>query len=227
MALVSISAFNFAAFGRPVSGARIFALGDFERTLAVTDDAGHALVEHPPHTELTLVLEKPGFVSTQAATLTVPPEGLRGAQEQLTFQTMPVWFFEVARRWLRIPQRSGHRHLITTVTAAGKTLRDAVQGEPSAVVRLLRDECVHPVTPIYLGILPFVHKTDLLRARWRRPAATSADGGVLLPGLPLGTYTIEAAATGRRFRAAKAILREDSPVLVNLSPPWGPRVHEP
>lgn len=230
---VSVAAFNFAAFGRPVAGARIYALGAAHETLAVTDAAGHALVEHPPHEELTLVLEKAGMVTTQSATLTVPPSGLRGSQEQLTFQTMPAWFFALARRWLRVPSQPGRRHLITTVTAAGKTLRDPVQGEPRAIVRLLHDggseRGAHAieVRPIYLGILPFVHKTDLVRARWRRGESTSADGGVLLPSLPIGTYRVEAAAPGRQFRAAKAVLRDDSPELVNLSPPWGPRVVVP
>lgn len=223
MALVRISAFNFAAFGRPVAGARIFALGQPHATLATTDASGRAELHHPPGEEITLVIERQGFVTTQSVTLTVPPEGLVGRNEEITFQTMPTWFFEVAKRWLRVPEVPGRRHLITTVTAAGKTLRDPRQGEPRAVVRMTRDERAVEVTPVYLGIVPLVHKTDLVTARWRRGVTTSADGGVLLPALELGTYSVDAHAPGRRFRAAKAVLRKDSPALVNLSPPWGPQ----
>jgi hypothetical protein len=224
MALVSISAFNFAAFARPIPGARIFALGEAHATLAMTDATGRAAVHRPPGHELTLVLEKQGFVTTQSVTLTVPPAGLQGRHEEITFQTMPTWFFRMAKRWLRVPDLPGRRHLVTTVTAEGRTLRDPVQGEPHAVVRMTRDGRAIEVTPIYLGIIPWIHKTDLVSARWRRGLATSADGGVLLPSLELGTYSVEAHAQGRRFRAARAILRADSPELVNLSPPWGPRM---
>lgn len=224
MVPIAISAFNFIAFGRPVQGARIFALGEPAVTLGVTSSAGRAVVYRPPGQELTLVLEKPGYVTTQSATLLVPAEGLAGAQQETTFQTLPTWAFGAIKRWLRVPTVSGRRHLATTVTAAGKTLYDPIQGESSAVLRITRDGQALAVTPIYLGILPLVHKTDLLRARWRRGEATSLDGGVLLPNLEVGTYEIEAVAPGRCFAIARAVLNDDSPEFVNLSPPWGPRV---
>lgn len=221
---VSISAFNFAAFGRPVAGARIFALGDPSVTLAVTDAQGGAVVHLPPEQEVSLVLEKAGFVSTQSATLVVPAQALCGRDKEITFQILPTWFFAAAKRWLRVPNVPGRRHLVTTVAAQGMTLRDPVQGEPSATIQVTRDERAIEVTPIYLGIIPFIHKTDLFTARWRRGTTTSADGGVLLPSLQLGSYTIKAEAPGRRFGQARAVLRDDSPELINLSPPWGPQV---
>lgn len=221
---ISICAFNFAAFGRPVPGARIFALGEPSVTLAVTDAQGCAVVHRSPGQELTLVLEKEGFVSTQSATLVVPDQALCGHDKEVTFQTLPTWFFAAAKRWLRVPSVPGRHHLVTTVTAAGMTLRDAVQGEPSATIQVTQEEQPIDVTPIYLGIIPFIHKTDLFSARWRRGTTTSADGGVLIPSLQVGTYTIKAEAPGRRFGLARAVLRDDSPELINLSPPWGPQV---
>lgn len=221
---ISIAAFNFAAFGRPVAGARIFALGEPSVTLAVTDAQGCAVVHRPPGEEVSFVLEKAGFVSTQGAALVVPNQALCGRDKEVTFQTLPTWFFAAAKRWLRIPTVPGRRHLVTTVTAPGMTLRDAVQGEPSATIQVTREERAIQVTPIYLGIIPFVHKTDLFSARWRRGTATSADGGVLIPSLQVGTYTIKAEAPGRRFGLVRAMLRDDSPELINLSPPWGPQV---
>jgi hypothetical protein len=224
MAPIAIRAFNFIAFGRPVPGARIFALGAPGVTLAVTDHAGRAVVHRSPGQEVTLVLEKPGFVTTQSATLVVPVGGLSGGQQETTFQTLPTWAFAATKRWLRVPTLPGRRHLATTVTAAGMTLYDRVQGESRAVVRITRDGRELDVTPIYLGILPLVHKTDLIRARWRRGEVTSADGGVLFPNLEVGTYELEAQAPGRRFAVARAVVGADSPEFINLSPPWGPRV---
>jgi len=224
MALIAIRAFNFATFGRPVAGARIFALGSPGSTLGVTDAAGRAVVELPAGEEPSLVLEKHGFVTTQSGTWTVPAGGLEGPQQEITFQTMPDWVIAVARRWLRVPAIAGRYHLATTVTAAGKTLYDPVQGEPGAVIRIHRDGRPLDVTPIYMGIVPLVHKTNLFMARWHQGTMSSADGGVLIPNLEAGTYTVSAEAPGRRFSVAKAVIRGDSPEFVNLSPPWGPRV---
>lgn len=176
------------------------------------------MVHRPPGQELSLVVEKAGFVSTQAAALMVPEKALCGRDQEVAFQIVPTWFFAAVKRWLRVPSVPGLRHLVTTVTAHGMTLRDAVQGEPSATIQVTRDGSAIDVAPIYLGILPFVHKTDLFSARWRRGAATSADGGVLIPNLQAGSYTIQAEAPGRSFRLARAVLRDDSPELINLSP---------
>lgn len=221
---ISVRAFNFATFGRPVRGARIFAVGERAVTLAVTDAQGCAVVHRPPGQELSLVIEKEGFVSTQSTALVVPEKTLCGHHQEVTFQILPTWFFAAAKRWLRVPSVPGLRHLVTTVTAQGMTLRDAVQGEPSATIQVTRNGSALDTTPIYLGIIPFVHKTDLFSARWRRGAATSADGGVLIPNLQVGSYTIKAEAPGRSFSLARAVLCDDSPELINLSPPWGPQV---
>ena len=80
------------------------------------------------------------LVSTQGAALVVPNQALCGRDKEVTFQTLPTWFFAAAKRWLRIPTVPGRRHLVTTVTAAGMTLRDAVQGEPSATIQVTREE---------------------------------------------------------------------------------------
>lgn len=221
---VAVRALNFVTMGRPVAGAQISKLGVSE-ALAITDAEGRAVIHAVPGEALTLVMTRSGFSPTQSATVTVPPGGLRGKDSELTFQTLPWWFYGVMLHWLRLSDDPSVRHVVTTVTARGLTLDDPVQGEPDAKVRLFDEggrEVV--VQPIYLGIVPWVHKTDLFTARRRRLRVTSADGGVVIPNVPAGRYVIRAEHARVRFRDASVIVHKDSPIFVNASPPWGPRV---
>jgi hypothetical protein len=221
---VAVRAVNFVTLGGPVAGARISVLGESTRTIALTDAAGRATLYRTPGEKLTLLMEKAGFVTTQSATVQVPPEGLSGPHTGMTFQTVWTWFLRMTKSWLRVSTQSGRHHLVATVTGAGKTLDDLVQGEPGAKVSLFSEGRRLNAEPIYLGIVPLLHITDFFLARWRLLDKTSADGGVIFPNVEPGAYTIRAEHPSRIFSECNIVVREESPEFVNASPPWGPRV---
>jgi hypothetical protein len=220
---VEVRAVDFLMLGRPLPGARISVLGE-PRAVAVTNRFGRATLEREVGEELTLVLQKEGVAPTQAASVEVSPVGLSGPDREITFQAVPNWFLGLAKRWLRVATGEGRHHVVATVTAAGKTLDDLVQGEAGATVALFAEGREVEVVPIYLGIVPVLHVTDFVRARWRPLVATSADGGVIFPNVEPGSYSMRVTHPTRTFSECKFVVRDDSPEFVNASPPLGPRV---
>lgn len=87
--------------------------------------------------------------------------------------------------------------------------------------------------PIYLGVVPVIHKTEFARAILAARGlvaplrATSVDGGVLIANVPRGRYVLSASKPGVRFSSVELAIDEDSPALINVSPPHAPRAIGP
>lgn len=227
---VEIRAHAFERFGRPLVGAWI-TVRERPGLHLCTDSEGRAELRARVGSELTAVLAGRGLQAIQSATVAVPADGLVGADRALTLQVPWALTFRVLQRLLARP-RPGRHHLATTITAAGKTLIDSPQGEPDAELLLRRvdggTDCGEP--PIYLGAVPVVHKTDftgpvLAALGLRAPRGrSSVDGGVLVANVPRGRYVLTARKRGVEFSSATVVIAEDSPQLLNVSPPHGPRV---
>jgi hypothetical protein len=227
---VEIRAHAFERFGRPLAGARIAV---FERPglQLHTGPDGRCRSQAVVGERLTAALARRGCQPIQTATIAVPAGGLVGDERAITLQVPLALTYRILRRLLTRP-RPGYHHIATTITAAGRTLADCPQGECDAEVELTRLDAGEPPDepPIYLGAIPWIHKTDFgrpllaalgVRAPLRR---TSVDGGVLIANVPRGRYRLGARKPGVRFTAAEIEIRDDSPALINVSPPHAPRV---
>lgn len=226
---VELRVHAFERFGAPLVGAAI-AVRERPELRLISDRAGRAGFLAAPGERLTARLERRRYQPVQTATVVVPEDGLVDAAA-LTLQVPLAWTFRALQRLLTRP-RPGCHHVATTVAAAGKTLADCPQGEAGVQIDLCApDGAPAPCDPpIYLGALPLVHKTDFFGAvlaglRVRAPlSSTSADGGVLLANVPRGRWRLGARKPGVRFTSAELVIAEDSPMLINVSPPQGPCV---
>jgi hypothetical protein len=229
-ATVEIRAHAFERFGRPLAGAWI-AVRERPELRLLTGRDGRVRLAAAVGSTITAIGGRPGCQTLQAATVIVPAEGLCGADRAITLQVPLALTFWLLQRLLTRP-RAGCHHLATTITAAGKTLVDSPQGEPGAEVVLRRVDGAGDCgdAPIYLGAVPLIHKTEFARAVLAARGVvaplrrSSVDGGVLIANVPRGRYTLTARKPGVRFSAVEVVIAEDSPSLVNVSPPHAPRV---
>lgn len=227
---VEVRVHAFERFGAPLVGARI-AVRERPELRLCSDRDGRASFWAAVGEPLTAMLERPRYQPIQTATVVVQAGGLVGDEAALTLQVPLALTFRVLRRLLARPL-PGRHHVVTTIAAAGKTLADCPQGEPGAQVHLHTPagDGASCDPPIYLGALPLIHKTDfggaLLAAFGLRTPLqrTSADGGVLIANVPRGRYVLGASKPGVRFSSAEIVIGADSPALINVSPPQGPRV---
>ena len=226
--------------GTPVKNAKVIdlATGDSWKT----GKDGYAHLSVAPGRTLTLALHKALCPDIQTASVTVPPEGLTDLNNEITIQAAGSFLYKLLRLGIGKPEADA-RHIIVTVSAAGKNLHD---DEGEAGVKLtLRTADGQPVenSAMYLGKL-------LGKTEWFRPVLsaripflkrfakqeTSGDGGVVFrnvkPEFKNGQpaeYVIEASKTGpdgkpMTFSSAKVRIYPDSPEVINVSPPLGPRV---
>lgn len=227
---MEIRAHAFERFGAPLAGAWV-RLHERPGLRLRTGRDGRVQVFVAAGSTVTAIGERLGCQTIQTATVTVPADGLCGDQAALTLQVPLALTFRLLRGLLTRP-RPGCHHVATTITAAGKTLLDSPQGEPDAEVSLRRidggEGCGD--SPIYLGAVPLIHKTDFVRAILaarglvRARGRTSVDGGVLIANVPRGRYELTACKPGRRFSRLELVIEEGSPALINVSPPHAPRV---
>lgn len=203
-----------------VSGATVRVLGDvISRRTTFTDSEGFFTMNATVGEELTLVLSKDGYTTVQSATVTVPPEGLRGKYAQMTFQVPTDTIFELFQLATGSHLNTSLCHLVVTVCALNKTIDDAPQGEPGVEVFL------DPPGPkaFFFGVF-----RNLTNPFARGLNTTSADGGVLFANvapLPAGqAYTVRAAKPGVTLSTTRLICTPGNRYLVNASPPHGPNV---
>lgn len=215
----------------PVSGfARSFVLGKKIANATITIlENGHKLYtdkngnfgpfQYPIGKPITLQFEKWGYKTTQTATIIVPPEGLTGAYDNITFQVPSIVTYHALAKIIGAPIDDNSCHVTTTITAYHKTLDDYPQGISDTVVTI---KPAMEVTPFYFDIFT----TGILKGKTnpftRGLVKTSEDGGVAFFNLPPSDqlYVISVTKKGMRFSEAKFLCKKGA--FINISPPNGP-----
>lgn len=226
--------------GKPLINSKVVDLATGEAWKTGLD--GYARLKVSPGRVLTLVLRQKGYPDTQTASVTVPPEGLTDVNDEITLQVAGRALYKLLRLGVGKPKQGKH-HVAVTVSALGRNLHDDKgEGDVRVTLRSVNGK-VHEGAPIYLGKM--FGKTE-----WVRPilssripflkkyahTVTSEDGGVIFknvkPDFKNGQpaeYIIEAQkenadGTPVAFTQAKITIFPDSPELINVSPPLGPKV---
>ena len=219
--LAPISGFARAfVMGSVISNATITVLETGEKI--TTDKNGHfGPIQYPIGNPITLVLEKWGYHTTQSATIIVPPEGLNGPYNNITFQVPSVETYYLLSSVIGAKIDKQSCHVTATITAYHKTMDDLPQGEAEAFAKLFP---AAQEQPFYFGIFesgPLKGKTNPFAKGLTK---TSEDGGVAYFNLPPSEvpYTLTAEKNGVRFSEAQFLCRPD--VFINISPPRGPSV---
>ena len=198
-------------------------------------DDGRYYFQYPVGEAISLLFKREGYAPSQSGVFVIPPAGLTGEQENISWQAIPDWLWDTAQyvveRHTSEAMKPGYCQLITTVTAKNKTLNDKHQGEPGARVSLVSESWTERRKPhgaiFYFGALagkplPIPGLDE-----------TSTDGGVVIMNIEPGhIYQISASKPGIEFTtpyfscnpAAWSDAAQGETILINLSPPNGPTV---
>ena len=209
--------------GSAISGATITIVETGQKFK--TDDNGrYGPILYPVGKPVTLVLEKWGYKTTQSATIIVPPEGLVGPHNNITFQVPSIETYYLLSTVVGASIDDNSCHVTATIIAYNKTMDDIPQGEPDAIVKISPNVSE---TPFYFGIFksgPLKGKTNPFE---KGLVQTSEDGGVAYFNLPPSDkpYTMTAIKPGVNFTQAQFMCRKG--VFINISPPSGPMALPP
>lgn len=213
-------AFSFG-LGGMISGALITCLEDSTLQLK-TNSAGYFSFLAAVNETLTLQLQAPWYTTTQTSTLTVPPEGFTGVQNEVTFQVAMTIVFDLLEAIISVKAEAGMCQFCVTVCAYNMTLHDDPQGEANTTVTI---EPTYPgSTPFYFGVTADNKTNPFIRGL----NETSLDGGVLFLNVPPSdqTYVIRAHKDGKEF--SQTVMKCVTPGrFVNGSPPQSPRATQP
>jgi hypothetical protein len=211
-------AFSFGPGSGSLAGASVIAVDADGVPLpgaatTVGADRGWRLDDLPADRELSFVLEKAGFATTQTQVFR-----LQGGVERVTFQVPSDSVYDLMAAFVELKPDPTRCQIATTVTRRGHSLYDGTgtHGEPDATVE------IHPSAdaidgPVYFNLV----KYDTIFPD-RKLTATSHDGGVLFLDAPPGRYTLTASKPGAVIRDVTLDCRAG--VLANASPPWGLQV---
>lgn len=229
--LTQTSAFANKEGYAPVSGfARSFIMGSeiANATITIvetgektkTDNHGKfGPIDYPIGKPITLVIEKWGYHTTQSATVIVPPEGLTGPYNNITFQVPSVESYYLLSTIVGATENPQACHVAVTITAYHKNMDDDPQGEEGATVSL----AAHPEQPpFYFDIFrsgPLKGKTNPFT---KGLTSTSEDGGLLIFNVAPQDkpYVITATKPGVLFTESQFLCRKG--MFINVSPPTGP-----
>lgn len=185
-----------------------------------TDKNGHfGPFPYPVGEPITLKFEKWGYQTTQSSTVIVPPEGLTGPYDNITFQVPSIETYYLLANVIGASIDENSCHITTTITAYHKTLEDVPQGIADATVTITPS--VNQI-PFYFDIFKKGPLKDKTNPFTRGLTKTSEDGGVALFNLPASEqpYVITAEKQGMKFTESTFICRKG--VFINISPPKGP-----
>lgn len=204
--------------GLPISNATITVL-ETGQTITTNSEGRFGPFLYPVGKPITLTIEKFGYKTTQSGTVVVPPAGLTGPYDNITFQVPSIESYYLLAAIIGAKIDDNSCHLATTITAYHKTLDDIPQGEENAIVTL--SPAVNAV-PFYFDIFkegPMKGKTNPFT---KGLTMTSEDGGVAFFNLPPRDepYTLSAIKPSVAFTEAKFVCRKG--VFINVSPPRGP-----
>jgi hypothetical protein len=172
---------------------------------------------YPVGKNITLILEKPGFRTTQSATITVPPDGLTGKHNEISFQVPSYIAFSLFSIAMGVKVDENACQVTATVTDYKKTMDDIPQGKAGVKVVLTPDV---NIKPFYFGIFnagPLKHKTNPFQ---RNLTCTSLDGGIGFLNVPPSDepYTLTAISEdGTEFSKVRFTAMKGA--FINISPP--------
>ena len=203
----------------PIANATITIL-ETGQQITTNDKGEFGPFDYPVGKPLTLQLDKWDYKTTQTGTVIVPPGGLTGPYDNITFQVPSIETYYLLATVVGAIIDNDSCHVTTTVTAYHKTLNDDPQGEPDATVSVI--PAVNKATPFYFDIFkegPLTGKTNPFT---QGLTATSEDGGVAFFNLPPRDepYVITATKAGVTFTEAQFVCRKGA--FINISPPRGP-----
>lgn len=187
-----------------------------------TDTNGHfGPINYPIGKPITLELQQSGYKTTQTGTFIVPPQGLSGPYNNITFQ-VPAWeAYAMLAYVIGANPDDNNCHVAITITDYQKTMDDIPQGEPDAKITLSPNI---NETPFYFDIFktgPLKGKTNPFT---KGLTQTTDDGGVAFFNLPPlhnnQLYTVSAQKVGLIFTETKFWCRKGA--FINISPPKGP-----
>lgn len=227
---VSIWAKDYVT-SRPIADAEIVDLPTGERWKTGPDGYAHMMAE--PGRIITPVLEKEGYPRMQGPTVEIPSEGLEGPNHEITLQVPSNGVYRTLMAAFGKPQPGTH-HVVTTVSSLGKNLHDD-KGEDGVSVTLRSSNRTSREDAIYLGT--FLGKTEWMgpilsvRLPFLKTAlahkSTSFDGGAIFMNVLPGDYIFESRKNGVTISSAAMTIYPNSPDVINVSPPWGPKVTGP
>ena len=215
-AVVTLSG-NTQVFGPPYGHVKQGAITvlEFPGVTAITDDKGDFSIPFlPPCAAATLVIEAPGFTTTQTETFFTGQEGLEGIAIQVPAEDV----FALLAGILGGIGGGDVCQLASTISVAGMTLENYIvpHGVPGATATV----CPWPGPghdPIY-----FEYISDALILPDPALTESSVDGGVIFKDLVPGTYTLHAHKEGTAFREVTITCLPGA--FVNAGPPQG--LHE-
>jgi hypothetical protein len=206
--------------GLPIAGATITVL-ETGQTITTDSNGKFGPFLYPVGKPITLELKKFNYETTQSGTVIVPPRGLTGIYDNISFQVPSIETYYLLTKIVGAELDEEKCHVAMTITAYHKTLDDIPQGEANATVTL--SPAVN-VQPFYFDIF----KDGLLKGK-TNPSThgltkTTEDGGVAFFNLPprKRPYVVSALKSGVVFTKAEFLCRRGE--FINLSPPRGPSV---
>jgi hypothetical protein len=214
--LVSING-NAQVFGPPygyVKQAPVTLL-EFPSIIAMTDDKGNFVIPYlPPCVAATLVIEAPGFTTTQTETFFTGKDGLEGVAIQVPSEDV----FALLAGILGGVGGEDLCQVASTISVAEMSLENYIvpHGVPGATATV----CPWPGPghgPIY-----FEYISDALILPDPALTESSVDGGVIFKDLAPGLYTLRAHKEGTAFREVTITCSPGA--FVNAGPPQG--LHE-
>ena len=202
-----------------------------------TDEHGYAYFKAKPGPELTLAMIHKDYATVQGPTVKVPPTGLTGRFNEMTFQTPTLGLYNLLMTALKKPDE-GNSHIVSTIQKAGYNMH-IDRGMDGARVYLYDEKGNKKESDLYLGQL-FGLYTDWFNpifSVWAKNAGldtlkkffkedhTSLDGAAMFLNTPPGRYIMRAEKPGYEFTEATVdVIPNLSPNFINVSPPHSPHV---
>lgn len=199
--------------GARIASAKVSVLERPELSVVTGNDAHFRLDGLVVGEKVTLVVEHPGYKTTQTSTVVVPPAGIHPFPVQVVSNEL---FDALAGIVPQPPELDKYCAIASTVGRFGTSLYVyARQGVPGASVAL------SPAVPAENGPLYF-NEAVIPDAK---QTSTSIDGGVIFYRLPPGEYTMSATRESTVFGTVSFACRAG--VVVNAGPPFGPLANVP
>lgn len=207
--------------GEPLTGGTVTVLETGQK-LTTNAKGEFGPIQYPANRPITLKFEKWGYKTTQSATVIVPPTGLTGKYDNITFQVPETVTYYLLASVIGATIDDNNCHVVTTVTDYHKTMDDIPQGVEGAKLVLLPGRTE---TPFYFDIFktgPLKGKTNPFT---RGLTETSEDGGAAYFNLPPRNkpYRITAEKNGVTFSSAEFVCSKGA--FINISPPRGPSAY--